>query len=275
MPSQNIYLKTLYHIPPQNSGSKALNLLVEVGDAVLSLLWFDQQNLAVEGVSIHQIEESVDWESALKNYAVLEEIKNCKIFYNTKESLIVPQKYHDTLLNGQLLRLMYGENAAVQIYENYVEKIEAWHIYRIESTIDALLKQTFIASTHHHASVLQLTNPFEGNGLKCIFYQDSFKVLLFKAGALQLVQQFHFNTPEDVVYHLLNCCQQYEMKPTEMKLIISGLMMSDSNLFKLIYSYFLDVVFEVPDENIVLSTEINVFPSHFFSHLIALATCEL
>jgi len=276
LPSENNYLKTLYHIPPKNITNQSLSLMVEVGDSVLSSLWFDAQNNRVEGVSIHQIEEAIDWEMALKSIDAFSENQHLNFFFNTKESLFVPQKYYDANLNAQLLRLMYGENTAAVTKESYVEKLAAWHIFRIDNAIASLLQKTFVGMPlQHHASTVQLFNPIETNMLRCIFYQDSFKVLLFKGEALQMVQQFQFNTPEDVVYHLLNCCEQYEMKPTELKLVLSGLIVSDSNLFKQIYSYFLDVVFDVPETPITLTEEMTVFPPHFFSHLISLATCEL
>jgi hypothetical protein len=129
-------------------------------------------------------------------------------------------------------------------------------------------------ATVHHATSLQLEKfHADDEFLHCIFFHNSIKVFMFKGAALQIVQQFSYNLPVDAAYHLLNCCEQYNFKPTEARLILSGMIDEKSKLYTELYRYFLNIEFEKPDNRIGLHDRIKFYPPHFFSHLTGLALC--
>ena len=109
--------------------------------------------------------------------------------------------------------------------------------------------------------------------MHCIFFHNSIKVFLFNGPALQLVQQFNYDTPVDAAYHLLNCCEQYNLAAAEITLMLSGMIDEQSKLYTELYRYFLSIEFEQTDKEIELHDRIKFYPSHFFSHLTGLASC--
>ena len=97
-------------------------------------------------------------------------------------------------------------------------------------------------------------------------------VSLIKDGKHQLINSFNYRTAEDVTYTLLNICQQFEVENIDLE--ISGLLEKNSALYKEIYKYFqtIDLIFLPENKN--YNEEITQHPSHYFSHIFALDSCE-
>ncbi|MBK7346621.1 MAG: DUF3822 family protein [Chitinophagaceae bacterium] len=110
--------------------------------------------------------------------------------------------------------------------------------------------------------------------LHCIVYNRQIKVLFYKNGKLQLLQYYAYGTAADMLYCLLNVCAQYDVSPASVSLVLYGLIEQNSNLYKEIYNYFLNVEMASLPEAISLSEEIKQHPPHFFAHLIIPALCE-
>jgi len=105
-----------------------------------------------------------------------------------------------------------------------------------------------------------------------IFYQNKIVIALLKKGMLQIVQTFKYTTATDVVFHMLNICEQFKAKEINIK--ISGMIEKDSALFKEIYKYFLHIDFDNLPSDLSSDERIKELPNHFFSHLFSIALCE-
>jgi hypothetical protein len=106
----------------------------------------------------------------------------------------------------------------------------------------------------------------EGN-MYVDFRPDDFTVLLVKSSRLLLAQTYTYSTPEDVVYYLLKICAQLGLSQQELQLQVSGLIDSDSALYKELYQYFLNIEFRES------GWQGNEYPAHFFTTLNDLARC--
>jgi hypothetical protein len=139
-------------------------------------------------------------------------------------------------------------------------------------TVHTVITKSFPGAAVRHSSSMQL----QASGttdIHCIVFHNTIKVILFNRGQLQFVQQFHYKTPEDVVYHLLNTCEKYDVTVNEVVLMLSGMIDARSNLYQELYKYFLNISFAAVSDEVFLSPDIKTFPAHFFSHLTALAKC--
>ena len=97
--------------------------------------------------------------------------------------------------------------------------------------------------------------------------------MLMKERKLQLIQNFCFQTVDDVIYHILNVCQAYSTDVKELDLHIAGLVDKNSALFREISKDFRKVTLETRPENFQFIPGIEEIPAHFFSHLFAIAAC--
>ena len=279
LPTQIIFLKTGYHIPLNDIGNQSLHLLIEIGDFGISLIWTDTQKKQVAAIAVHIFEDDDNKVEQIRNTinnAVIpgKDQKALKIFYNFKESMLVPIKYYNEDLNEQMLALLFGEDDDTVIRTDKIDKLQICNIYRLPTALDRFVASTFPQVNYSHSTSSQILQQFSSTEMVCIVFYNAIKVILYIDGHLYLVQQFKYNGPEDVAYHLLNICNQHDLQPTEVKLHISGMIVQDSILFQHLYNYFLHIDFISMSDQIRMKEDINDLPAHFFSHLTELASCE-
>ena len=97
--------------------------------------------------------------------------------------------------------------------------------------------------------------------------------MLHKEGKLQVVQSLLYQSPEDAAFHLLNICQSFDIMVDKLVLKLCGMIDKQSNLYAALYKYFLNIEFEAAKGDLVPGEEIKNYPTHFFSHLFAMAIC--
>ena len=273
-------MKSAINIPFKSSSKSPVDLLIEIGDFGFTLLWTSNQLATIDGFAVYVFEENDNQKERIESILNSSQIKgvdfnSVKIRYNYSASLLVPEKHFQASLNEQMLSLVYGKNEEGEINNDVVALKNIHNIYRVPTSINHLLATTFSTSTSLHSTSLQINHQIADSSLYCIVFHESIKVIVYHEGKLQLVQQFKYQVPNDVVYHLLNVCQQHQLNPSIISCRLSGMIVKESNLFEALYNCFLDISFMDTKELKYASEEFNELPSHFFSHLIELATCEL
>lgn len=100
----------------------------------------------------------------------------------------------------------------------------------------------------------------------------AFSVVTVKNGKLLLAQHYTYRAPEDVLFYLLKIAEAHQLMQTEVQLNISGLIDADSQLYKMLYAYFLNI--RLMNAGWLAETEQNL-PPHYFTTLKQIALCEL
>lgn len=196
------------------------------------------------------------------------------IIYDYTPSVMVPDQYMSGNENRAMLELVYGDQRDAVIRNDYLSRHWIHNIYSIPSPVDAVMTRYFSWATCSHLfSLLPDIIQSGGNHLYCILDTEQLTVLLQKDGKLQLTQHFSFKTPEDVAYHLLNICTNFEVNVKEVSVHITGMIDADSALYKELYKYFLNIIFEGLPAAFQYPEQINEYPAHYFSHLFAIAAC--
>jgi len=280
LPTQIIFLKSGYNIPLKDTGNQSLQLLIELGDFGFSLIWTDTQKKQIAALAVNIFEEEDNAVEEIRNtinkaFIPRKDHKGVKIFYNFRESMLIPTKYYNEDLNEQMLSLLFGENEDAVIRTDKLDKLQICNIYRLPAELDDFITSSFPQVNYIHSSSFQIQQQFSSTEMVCVVFYNAIKVMLYIDGHLYLVQQFKYNSPEDVSYHLLNICKQHDLQPTDIKLHISGMIVQDSILFQHLYNYFLHIDFVSMSDQIKMKDDNNDLPAHFFSHLTELATCEL
>lgn len=270
-------MKTAFKILPEFSPGKDYHLLVEAGRDGVSLVWYSNAPLKIEGVFIFQSQKNItdiSLAEAIQKHLASENIphySSVKIFYNFKESLIVPDSFYTEANSKEMLDLVYGDLPGSRYFYEPVKEMQATNIYKVSSAVhDALTNRFFAASAMHSNSCIL---PVFSEGLYCVVYNNYIKTILYKNGRLQLIQLYDYNTPADVAYQLLNICTQHQLSPAEITLTLSGFIDQQSNLYEELYRYFLHIKMEEFPGNIEIPDEMRTYPDHFFSFLINLVKC--
>ncbi len=196
------------------------------------------------------------------------------IFWAFAESILVPAELMNEDRNLNMLNLVFGDAKQGIIRSDFLYKHNLHNVYRTpQPVIDIFSSYLPVATQTHLFSAIVNRDMPEGNHLFTVFYSNSLTIMLCSGGKLQVVQNFDYTNPDDSVFHLLNVCKGFDVKPDAVTLHINGMIDAQSGLYAAIYKYFLNIEFDKLAEGYIYDEAIKVHPQHFFSHLFALALC--
>ena len=196
-----------------------------------------------------------------------------------KEKLLVPEAF----FNKTNITTLYTVNQEVSpddtILYHHIEGIEA---YLVETVISS-----FHDFVREHFPVVQIVNgafPFilgaMGKALRdteqiFLDIQDNYFDLLFiRNSSIQLFNTFNYKATTDIVYFVLNCIKECEVKQEKVHLSICGPAIKDNKLKELLSLYLPNPYFaREPLLNGILHDK--EFNSSYFTHLLNLHRCGL
>lgn len=273
-------MKTAFKILPATATAQPQHLLVEIGQEGLSIIYYSIAPFQVDGWMNFHFDKN---QPASRMAAAVEDLlqkesmpafNTCHIFFNFKESTLVPRQFFRESETAAVLDCLYGPQPTDAVFSEPVSSMDAVNIYRVNDQLYNLLNSKFLSAVFYHSHTILLPYLLRvQEELFCTVYQDSIRVILFTGNKLQLVQYFEYNTPSDVAYHLLNVCGSHNISPSGIQLSIGGFIEMDSNLYEELYKYFLEIQLAQQPGEVALSAEMSEIPPHFFSHLTALAQC--
>lgn len=221
--------------------------------------------------SLLEIIENDEW--------LAKKISEVFVVYNVDESNLVPDKFFNDSINKDITDLVHGNLEKGIILSEKIPWWDVYNVYRVPKPVHDLLQQRFIsvATWHAYSLLLKSHKMFSvkdaQDTIKVIFYTDKMLVMVFKKNQLQLMRSFVYQDRKDVLYHLLNCCKQFNIDAWELSLEIGGLVDRQSGLFAELAKYFTHISFEEIDESIKVTDELKEYPLHYFSSLLKMAVC--
>jgi hypothetical protein len=219
------------------------------------------------------IEEIIAGDETLQQFAA-----QAVIIYNFPGADIVPAEHYTLSLKNPISKLLTGDAGSDIVFDEPVRDWNMNNIYRVSKDVHLLCRDKFKSNQHWHIYTLILLwskneRLKNGNIIRTVFYNDKFIVAFFKEEKLQLIQTFSYHTPEDVAYHLLLICRQFNISQQEIILEISGLIDSQSALYTELLKYFVEVNYEELPETYNTNGILGEFPQHYFSPLLKMSLC--
>lgn len=269
-----------FYIQPTNINTTNAELFLEINSQGLSYTILEK-NFFVALASYH-FDTAISDDAAAENIHKIiaaqpilkQQFKKIHIIYGYSSSILVPEAYMDEKNNNALLELVYGEVSERVMRTDFVEEHAVYNVYGIPAVIEQVLNRYFGSAEHTHLfSLLPSIFKVDENYMYCIFGKGQLKVLIVKEGKLQIMQSLTYKTPDDVVYHLLNLCKNFEIAIPTITIYLSGMIDPSSALYIEVYKYFLRLEFQPLPEQYQYPEEINQYPAHYFSHLFAIAAC--
>lgn len=194
------------------------------------------------------------------------------VFYNFRDSVLVPEQFHNEANNGTLLDLMFGKTDDCFLAQDKTETNKIVNVYRVPEQVHHWFMLHFPNCEFVHSSSRQAAEIRQDINLRCIVSYGNLKIIFSQNGQLQLIQQFSYSSPEDALYHLIRVCESHGCKPEDVKLELFGLLTPDSGLYQLIYNYFSTVELGTGNVTALEGENDTELPAHYFSHLIELAS---
>ena len=276
-------MKAAFDIQPDKEEIRNLHLLFEAGDHGISCCWFTKNPFDVKGIGVYNFPLLADDTEKARELELILQAEpvfatntlSTSICYNFRESMPVPAEYYKPGSEKEMLSFLFDSGAECKLRCDEVAGKGINIMYSVNRKIDSVITRRFPDAAIFHASSRQLTiETPAGDELHCIVFHNMIKVILFKSGMLQLLQYFNYAGTTDVAYHLLNCCNWYDLSPDLVKLRICGLIDTGSLLYNELYKYFSQINFIESGSEIKLHDRIKNYPAHYFSHLTSLLPCE-
>ncbi len=124
----------------------------------------------------------------------------------------------------------------------------------------------FEVDSHSHAYMGILTRlGITGTGIQVFFYKSNVLVLAVKNSQLLLMQQFAYQTPDDVLYNILNVCATQNLPLETTQITAAGFITTDSSMYEKLYAYLPKLSIAVVPENRFSSAEFLAYPLHYFA----------
>jgi hypothetical protein len=275
-------MNSVFEILPSSFGAEKCTLICEVNNEGFSFCIKDSELNIFIGLGIYHFDNSRPAEGFPIALQVLfhqkeflsKNFKKVCIVYSFPQSVLIPFSIYKRENNKTMMNMMFGDVESNEtILTDVITAHSMYNCYRLSpATIEVMQTQFKGSSTQHQYSLL-LNNPVEGQNKMCvIFYARKVVVDLIMNGKHQLINSYNYQSSEDISYILLNIKQQFKIKNIHLE--ISGLIEKNSALYKEIYKYFDDIELSGYRKDIAYTEEIKGFPSHYFSYLFEMDSCE-
>ena len=275
-------MNSVFEILPSSFDPEKCKLICEVNNEGFSFCIKDSDLNIFIGLGIYYFDNSKPAEGFPIALQVLfhqkeflaKNFKKVCIVYSFPQSVLVPFSIYKRENNKTMMNMMFGDLESNEtILTDVIPGLSMYNCYRLRSATIEVIQTHFKSSSTQHQYSLILSNPVEGEDkMSVIFYARKIVVDLLMNGEHQLINSYNYQSSEDISYILLNIKQQFKIKNIHLE--ISGLIEENSALYKEIYKYFDDIELSGYREDIAYAKEIKGFPSHYFSYLFEMDSCE-
>lgn len=195
---------------------------------------------------------------------------------------LVPDRLFDANADPSVYYHMLGQTNDGTVRIDNARNSEA---FKTVFVVDHALSQTISnrlpsASVHHVTSVL--LSVFQGiaaqqqeNGVYVCVTGEAMYLACFKAGELQFFNRFIFHSARDFLYFILLIYRQFNLRPEQTPLYLSGSLLKDSSIFNLLYRYVRNVSFLSPPEGVNLLPLLSRDPGHLYFSSLSMKVCGL
>ncbi len=238
-------------------------------DTVSVILWQKEKQLpeAVEVFNGHHT-NTEDWQAMLQQSKLLN--------FNQVETLVVhaypymlpiPAFLYTTTSAAEQLALIHGTNTSFYTGGDVLERtsmVVAWQLPLY--TYQFLRNHFYVLQVKHVVSgMIEAGKNNNSTGGNIIVYGNTSWVVLWQDGELQVAKFVSIGQADDLSYHLLNTCKQFELDPAEVNWEISGMAAENSPLWNAVTRFFEPV--KVMPCTVPLPEELQ---PHYFAHLFRL-----
>ncbi len=194
--------------------------------------------------------------------------QNVQIIWNNEECICVPAEFYNETISSDYFNLVFGETDNCHLFSKNLNELQV--AARIPLAMQQSVTDIFPTAEFAHQYYMLLNEDIKndknrsGSQIQILFYPDYFVVFAKSNSQLMLIQTREYSVPEDVLYFLLNICEQYELPVNETKIIASGMIDAKSKLYNKLYEYFSGFEIATADEALFVSDSFKEFPLHFF-----------
>lgn len=195
-------------------------------------------------------------------------------------STLVPNKLYDARKKRELLGFNYQLMDTDVIRADELSSIGSKLIYAIDKDLLALFDDKFPKANLYHAATPLIESLMKDPKVRV---QDSLFVNILPSkmdlvhiqnGKFGFYNQFSFNSEEDLIFHILFVCEQLNLNPEKIRVVLLGEVMEKSRVQQVVYKYIRNVEFGQRPAAFNYSSIMAELPVHRYYDAFSLNVCE-
>jgi hypothetical protein len=206
--------------------------------------------------------------------------RTTKIVFSTPHFTLIPTKFYDENQHVTYFDNLTHLTGFDQIMVDPIDSLNVQNVYLADSQLVAVSKTILPSAKHHHvfsSLILGFQKIAEHRGGHQLFANirdGHLQILFFDGKDFIFGNSFAFKTPQDVIYYLLNCYEQFKLNPEVTPLSISGSLTEHSDIFKYIYRYIRHIGFVPTPPYFRFGQQFTGIPAHFYFDLFSVKLCD-
>lgn len=269
-------MKQLFYIDHDVARDAGDKLSIQAGGNYFAFAITDESGSILKQLAYGVKEQrTIEWsESELnairESYPGLKKYFNkVNVSYNSSEAVLIP---HNQTGSSVINDIFFDSGWNAEIINETIMNGDLNNQYPVPKPVSKFINVHFPGACYHHAYSL-LLNKGDKTALKeCLlvdFRHEEFTVVAMKESVAVLAQTIPYSVSADVLYFLLKLCHHAGFTQETVHLLFSGLLDRKSGLFNELYQYFTNISLRESGWDLN-----SLYPTHFFTTLNDLATCE-
>ena len=218
-------------------------LLVQHGSGFWSFVLYDKKQPQVNAWVLYETKTTIN-ETLLQEIVVQQDwlkhsFKSVTIIDYTNKNTLVPKVLLAQGAESTFMDLMTGSRVQTVSLEDAAG--ESVNLYRVASPAYVALNQLFTNAQWIHHESLVIPQPAAEDAIITVeIWFNTIFLFAQQQGEWLLLQQRSYQTPEDVLYHILNCKQQWNMGD-DVTVRLQGMVEEQSALYNLLHQYIMNL----------------------------------
>ncbi len=261
----------------------AAKLCIEVGQFHVALTISNVSGDLVSHFDLYTAKQKID-AAFLQSVLTSEKLEGVQfsevIFvHNQKEMVLVPSSLYKQELDAVLMDTIHGDLMAYSIAVDDVHQWELHNVFGLSTEmLELVLHQYPQARQVQYMSaclkgIFRTLTEDVNQWIKLYVLPSCINLVVLKGEQLQIAKSFYYETPEDIIYHLLNVVDKYDLDVSQVTVEVSGLLDLSSATWKELGKYFLNISMEkCPSFSGENATNTDL-PSHYFTPFLLVPRC--
>lgn len=236
-------LHPVYFFRNNQADSAAQHLLVQHGNGFCGFVLYEKKQQQVNAWVLYETKSTI-------NELLLQEmIQQQDWLKQSFEAVIIVDYTHQNTLVPKVLLAQGAESSFLDVMTgSRVQTVsledaagEAVNLYRVASPAYVALNQLFPNAQWLHHESLVLAQPATEEAIITVeIWFNTMFLFAQQHGQWLLLQQRSYQTPQDVLYHILNCKQQWQIGD-DVTVRLQGMVEERSALYNLLHQYILNL----------------------------------
>lgn len=258
-------------------------LLVQAAPASVQVLAITHDHQPLLYTMFEFIGDETDHPQAFKDWLYehaswLQKWGRVIVLHQCEQATMVPAPVFNVDNSKELLDLQFGDLFRGTLLTEQVGDRQDYLIYRIPSDLYQTWMIAHPGVQHRHLFSNWITwldrLPKDPDGQAFLLFETSRVMMAIRREDWLLVQQYEYESPEDVLYFLLSAMKSFDLSPETVKLSLDGFIETESSLYTALYKYFRHLDLAGLPAGIDISTDqLQGLPVHYFTPLIQMAQC--